>query len=173
MTMLLERKGAGAVLDRDLVRPSEPELEALHEIAEVITLVDRAEPTIRPALLGPNNERIQLPDSLYRILRQVVERLERGESVSIVHADEELTTQQAADLLNVSRPYLVRLIDRGEIACHRVGTHRRVRREDLEEYRINRDRRRRASLRSMVHDAEESGLYDVPEVPADAFRRSE
>jgi excisionase family DNA binding protein len=86
--------------------------------------------------------------------------------VSILHAGHELTSQQAADLLNVSRPYLVRLLDRGEIPSHRVGTHRRIRCEDLEHYRSRRDRRRREALRSMVSDAEALGLYEVPEVSA-------
>ncbi len=94
-----------------------------------------------------------------------------GEGVSIVLADDELTTQQAADILNVSRPYLVRLVDAGTILSHRVGTHRRIRREDLERYRLERDVRRRAALRTMVNDAEEAGLYDRPEVVASEVGR--
>ncbi len=163
--MMSHSRTTGSVLDREPVRPAEAELPVICEIADFfITQIDEA--ARRPALLGPNGERIPLPDSLYRVLRQVVEHLKRGESVSIVHAAEELTTQQAADLLNMSRPYLVRLVDRGEIPHHRVGTHRRIRREDIETYRGQRDSRRRASLRAMVHEAEELGLYDTPEAAA-------
>jgi len=164
--MMLESRVSGPVMDREPVRPAEVELPAIREIAGFITQIDLEEPAQRPALLGPNGEQIPLPDSLYRILRLVVQHLRRGESVSIVHAAEELTTQQAADLLNISRPYLVRLVDHGEIPHHRVGTHRRIRREDIEQYRAQRDSRRRLSLRTMVHEADELGLYDTPEVAA-------
>jgi excisionase family DNA binding protein len=163
MTMMSESRAARAVLDREAVRPAELELPAIREIAGFITQIDLDEPSRRPALVAPNGELITLPDSLYRVLCQVLEHLRRGESVSIVHAAEELTTQQAADLLNISRPYLVRLVDRGDIPCHRVGTHRRIRREDIEEYRGQRDQLRRQHLRSMVRDAEQLGLYDTPE----------
>ncbi len=165
------RRTAGAVLGRAPVRPSEVELPALIELAVFITTIDQQEPPPELALLGPHNERIALPDSVYRALRAVVEHLRRGEGVSIVLADDELTTQQAADILNVSRPYLVRLVDAGTIPSHRVGTHRRIRREDLERYRLERDVRRRAALRTMVNDAEEAGLYDRPEVVASEVGR--
>jgi excisionase family DNA binding protein len=163
MTMMGSREHS-VVLDREAIRPAGPEMPAIREIADFITQIDRLEPTQRPLLVGPNGERIPLPDSLYRLLRMVMEHLERGESVSIVHAAEELTTQQAANLLNVSRPYLIRLADRGDIPCHRVGTHRRISREDVEKYRAQRDSRRRANLRAMTREAEEQGLYDLPEV---------
>jgi excisionase family DNA binding protein len=173
MKMMTESRAAGAVLDREAVRPAEPEMPAIREIADFITQIDQKEPTQRPVLMGPNGERIPLPDSLYRVLRLVMEHLQRGESVSIMHAAEELTTQQAADLLNISRPYLVRLVDRGEIPCHRVGTHRRISRADVETYRMQRDHRRRDNLRAMTREAEEQGLYDVPEVPADELTSAE
>jgi excisionase family DNA binding protein len=139
-------------------------MPAISRIAYFISQIDEQEPSRRPALLGPNGEQFELPDSLYRIMRLVVEHLRRGESVSIMHAAEELTTQQAADLLNVSRPYLVRLIDRGDIPCHMVGTHRRILRKDLEQYRAERDKKRRHHLRAMVQDAEELGLYEAAQV---------
>jgi excisionase family DNA binding protein len=172
MTMMGSREHS-AVLDREAIRPAGPEMPVIREIADFITQIDRLEPTQRPLLVGPNGERIPLPDSLYRLLRLVMVHLERGESVSIVHAAEELTTQQAANLLNVSRPYLVRLADRGDIPCHRVGTHRRISREDVEKYRAQRDSQRRANLRAMTREAEEQGLYDLPEVSADELASAE
>jgi excisionase family DNA binding protein len=166
MTVTSEIEVAGAMLEKAPVRSAELELPVIGQIASLMMRSEREEPVQRPCLLGPHDERIELPDSLYRVLRDVVERLRKGESVSIFSADEELTSQEAADALNVSRPYLVRLLDSGEIPCHRVGTHRRVRREDLEHYRGQRDQRRRSHLRAMVREAEEAGLYDVPEIPA-------
>jgi excisionase family DNA binding protein len=146
-------------------------MPALRELAVFMTTIDGQEPSPELALLGPHSERIALPDSAYRALRTVVEHLRRGEGISIVFADDELTSQQAADILNVSRPYLVRLVDTGAIPSHRVGTHRRIRREDLETYRLKRDAHRRAALRTMVNEAEEAGLYDRPEVVASEVGR--
>lgn len=157
--------------DRAPVRPSELELPAISELAMLITRVAQEEPSQRLALVGPHDERIALPDSVYRVLRVVLEHLRRGEGISIVFADDELTTQQAADILNVSRPYLVRLVDTGAIPSHRVGTHRRIRREDLETYRLKRDAHRRSALRTMVNEAEEAGLYDRPEIVASEVGR--
>lgn len=164
MRKMSESCGLSAVLDRETVRRAEPELPAISRIARFLTTMDREEPTRRPALLGPNGEEFELPESLYRALRVIVDHLTRCESVSIMHAAEELTTQQAADLLNISRPYLVRLVDRGDIPCHRVGTHRRILREDVEKYRAERDKQRRHHLRAMVREADELGLYDIMEI---------
>ena len=165
MTITSNIRVAGPVLEKKPVRPTALELPAISEIASFMLRMEQEEPVLL-TLLGPHDERIALPESLCRILREAVVRLGRGESVSILSADEELTTQQAANALNVSRPYMVRLLDAGKIPCHRVGTHRRVRREDLEHYRLERDQRRRANLHTMVREAEEQGLYEVPEVAA-------
>lgn len=140
------------------VRVSEPEMKAVHEIACFITKLQ--ETVRRPALIGPQGERIDLPEPVYHLLCQAVEHLRRGESVSIFSADEDLTTQQAADLLNVSRPYLVRLLEAGKIPFHKVGAHRRVRLDDVMAFRAVRDRQRQKSLRQLTQLSEEHGLYD-------------
>ena len=70
------------------------------------------------------------------------------------------TTQEAADLLNVSRPHLIKLLEEGAINFERVGTHRRIRFEDLMEYKHKRDNERRKALKKLTQMAQEAGLYE-------------
>jgi len=116
--------------------------------------------TFRPALLGPNGEEIPIPESVYQVLREAVHELSAGKAVSLVPLDHELSTQQAAELLNVSRPYLVKLLERQEILHHLVGTHRRIRYEDLMKYKHQRDHQRRQKLHKLTQLSQEAGFYD-------------
>ena len=113
----------------------------------------------RPALIGADGTRIVLPPSLFRVLREAVHALAEGAAVTIVPIDKELTTQQAANILNVSRPYLIRLLERGEIPYHTVGRHRRIRFGDVLAYRQKRYERRKEAIRHMIEASEESGDY--------------
>ena len=92
----------------------------------------------------------------------VDDRLMTGADVTVLARNEELTSQQAADFLNVSRQYMVRLLERGDIASTKVGTHRRVRAEDLAHYRHRRDEGRAAALADMADQAQAAGGYDEP-----------
>src|SRR5665811_1063446 len=82
----------------------------------------------------------------------------QGNAVSIVPVHHELTTQQAAVLLGVSRPHLVKLVDAGEIPHHKTGSHRRIYFEDLMRYRDVRDAQRAAALRELTRKSAEYGL---------------
>lgn len=101
---------------------------------------------------------VELPPSVARVLSELVRELADGNAVTVVRTEAELTTQQAADLLNLSRPYLVRLLDANEIASSKVGTHRRVRLGDVLEYKTRRDEHREDVLRRMGGRVEASGL---------------
>lgn len=108
-------------------------------------------------LVGPNDERTAIPDALYEVIRQAVAALKQGHGVSVVPANEELTSQQAADLLNVSRPFLTKLLDRGDIPFRLSGGHRRIELQELLQYREERSIKRREALRQLAHDAESRG----------------
>jgi excisionase family DNA binding protein len=90
----------------------------------------------------------------------VAEVLARGDSLTIVPVGKELTTQQAADLLNVSRQYLVRLLGEGRIPYTRTGKHRRLRIEDVLTFKEQRDRERGAALDELTRMSQEIGGYD-------------
>lgn len=106
------------------------------------------------ALVGPAG-RIPLPPEVHAALLQVVGAMLAGKAVHVTPSDQMLTTQQAADLLGVSRPTLTAIIDRGELAHEKVGTHRRVRVSDLLDYRERRRSRQFEVLAEMQADLDD------------------
>jgi excisionase family DNA binding protein len=145
--------------ERELITATEEQQPALEDFFRV--LEGEIQPAGRTRLVGPNDECVELPQPVYEVLRRVIPYLLRGDSVAIVAYHKELTTQQAADLLNVSRQYLVQLCDEGKIPFTKTGTHRRIRYGDLLEYKRQRDTQRRRGLRRLTQMSEELGLYDT------------
>jgi excisionase family DNA binding protein len=112
-------------------------------------------------LVGPRGETIELPESIFYVLERVAEVMARGDSITVVPVGREVTTQQAADLLNVSRQYLVRLLEEKRIPFRKTGKHRRLRIEDVLEFKERRDKDRRAGLRELSRMSQEFGGYDA------------
>ena len=112
-------------------------------------------------LVGPTGESIALPESVFYVLERVAEVMARGDSITVVPVGKEVTTQQAADLLNVSRQYVVRLLDEERIPCRKLGKHRRLRVEDVLSFKDERDKDRRADLRELAGLSQEFGGYDA------------
>jgi excisionase family DNA binding protein len=112
-------------------------------------------------LLDTENHRVSLPDPVYRVLFHALRFLERGEGVLILPSSQELTTQDAANMVGVSRQYIVQLLEEGRIPFHKVGTHRRIYLRDLLEYRKQRDAGRRKMLDEIAQEAVANGVYDV------------
>ncbi len=131
-------------------------------IADFVRVLDEAglgSTSSRPALVSANGERLELPDAMYAALRQVAGALSSGMAVSVAPLSALLTTQEAADYLGMSRPTLVRILERGEIPMEKPGRHRFVRLQDLLEYQERVRAARRTSLEAMVVEAEEADLY--------------
>jgi excisionase family DNA binding protein len=103
-----------------------------------------------------------LPPEVFEVLREVVEALPQGLAITIAPHQMILSTSEAADILGVSPPTLVRLLEAGEIPFEQSGRHRRVRLADVLAYHERSRRHRAAGLDQMVADAEDAGLYDLP-----------
>jgi excisionase family DNA binding protein len=99
-----------------------------------------------------------LPRAAVELFAQILAFMAAGRGVSVVPADAELTTQQAADLLNVSRPYLIGLLDTDAIEYRKVGSHRRIKASSLLEYMRDDDRRRRLAADELTALTQEMGL---------------
>lgn len=130
------------------------EEEDLRALARHLSAEDEGEVRLTDA----EGHELVVPTSVLKVLPTLVRELARGSAVAVVPIDAELTTQQAADFLQVSRPYVVRLLDDKELPGTRVGTHRRVKFADLVEYRRQRDATRREGLSRMIDESDDRGL---------------
>jgi excisionase family DNA binding protein len=111
---------------------------------------------VRPA--AGSDVTIALPRQAFDLLLELLGQMANGNAVTIVPVHAELTTQQAADMLNVSRPFLIELLEQGKIPFRKVGTHRRVLAKDLLAYREQDRKARKEALRALTEEAEKLGL---------------
>src|SRR5205085_8294176 len=118
--------------------------------------VSRGEP-LRICIEG-SNEVVTLPASAVRLLAELLAQLSRGAAVTVVPTHAELTTQQAADFLDVSRPFLVARLEAGEIPFRKVGAHRRVLLEDLVVYKQEMYAKRRETLKELTQLGQDLGM---------------
>lgn len=116
-------------------------------------------------LTGPDGRAHDVPGPVHEVFLAVLAALGEGRAATVSIHGAELTTQQVADILGVSRPTVVRLLDSGEIPSTRPNRHRRVRLEDVVEYRARGVRDRRAALADMVKITEDLGLYSEDPPP--------
>jgi excisionase family DNA binding protein len=115
----------------------------------------------RAKLVGPDGKTQNLPVSLYEFLVKLIADLCEGQFVAIVQNDAQLTTVEGARMLGVSRQFLIKLLERGDIPHHMVGTHRRIYVRDLLAYKTKRDSNRRKILDDLTRAEAEEGLYDL------------
>jgi len=107
---------------------------------------------------GEESEAVAVPSSALRLFLHLLAEMSQGNSVTLIPTQAELTTQQAADLLNVSRPYVVKLLDDGRIPFRTVGKYRRVRFDDLMAFKQKDDDARAKVLDKLAEEAQELGL---------------
>ena len=139
--------------------PSEAEAILAKETSRVLaSCVQTAEPLRLRMVDDPARKTVKIPASAVRMLIQILEEMARGNTVALIPVHAELTTQEAADMLNISRPSLIQLLDEGKIKFRRVGTHRRIRFEALMAYKRRADADRRAALGELAAYDQELGL---------------
>lgn len=148
-----------STLEHTVLPPAEP----LDELVAMLRTASTAEPST--TLSGPNGERLILPAEVFEVLRDIVEAMAAGQAVAIAPVHQRLTTQEAADLLGVSRPTLVKLLESGEMPFEQPGRHRRVRLADVLAYRERSSLERRAALDRMVEIADEADMYERTAAP--------
>ena len=137
------------------VPPSRDEVELARSSGKRLGPLARLDRPLTMRVRGAEEETIELPAGAVKLLVEILEDMASGRAVAIVPQNAELTTQQAADFLNVSRPFLIRLLAEKKIPFRMVGTHRRVRLEDVLKYKEGVDAERRKVLDQLASDAQE------------------
>ncbi len=121
-----------------------------------------AQPSIRVQVQGdgdsPDEETVSIPASAFRLFMDILNQMAKGNAITLIPVHAELTTQEAAEILNVSRPFVVKLIDDKKLPCKMVGTHRRVLFSDLMDYKKAIDRDRLKSLDELAKQAQELNM---------------
>lgn len=145
-----------ALLDKpDTIVPSEEDAKMAAESSRILAS-KRPERELRVRL--DDGQELRLPNAAARLLSHLLTEMAQGNAVTIIPIHAELTTQEAADYLNVSRPYLVKLLEEKTIPHHRVGTHRRIRFQDLSAYKERMEAEREAALDELAAQAQELNM---------------
>jgi excisionase family DNA binding protein len=134
------------------------------QVRDLRRLIQRRE----ARLVGPDGREIAIPEPVHELLLLILNNLQAGNAISIVPEHRQLTTQRAANILGVSRPFLVRLVEDGEIPFHMVGSHRRIYLRDVLDYKRRRDAARHEAINDMARSEMEAGTYDSVVLPEGA-----
>ena len=150
----------------DRVDLSDQDAELLSQASRLMSeALDRSQAR-RIALVEENADgsdvaRLEVPPATLRLLSRVLALMARQQAFVLYPESSELTTKQAAEMLGVSRPFLIRVLEAGEIPYRKVGRHRRVLMKDILAYKQSMQVKRRAALDELVTASEEVGGYDL------------
>jgi excisionase family DNA binding protein len=143
------------LLDRDnLLVPTESDSELAKTASR--TLAQAKGQSVKVSL--DDGKELELPKAVTELLVRVLTELSSGNMVSIIPVHAELTTQEAANHLNVSRPFLIKLLESGKLPFHKVGSHRRIKYEALKQFMADQEKLREAAMQELADEAQELGL---------------
>ena len=146
----------------DIKRPSKEEQKAAMESYDALTsMLDQLKSESPEIEIEETKEKIRIPLIALKLLVRILKETGQGRPVSIVPVATEITTQAAAELLGCSRPHLVKLLETGEINFTKVGKHRRIKFEDVIEYKKKLKEKQKQLLIEIMKSDEESSLYDT------------
>ena len=143
--------------------PTQPEVEEAKISSRMLSKyadADRVQMTLKAS--NGQAEDLVLPGPVLQMLLDILSEMARGNAISLMPIHHELSTQEAANLLNVSRPHLVTLLEKGSLPIRKVGSHRRVQAKDVLEYKANIDQRRLATLNELTAFSQEQGMGYEP-----------
>ena len=151
-----------AVLDHQLAIPDEATASQAADAVDILDRFLRRHPTVNAASVSlkadDTDTTLEIPGHALRLLVDILAQIANGNAVTVAPVHAELTTQQAADLLNVSRPYLVKLLEERKIPYRRVGNRRRVLLANLLKYKHDDDSERRAIADELTAEAQSLDL---------------
>jgi len=140
----------------DVFQPSQDDDAQIARLDEALR--DATGSAQRLEIVLSNGERMTLPDGIQRALALVARELATGNGGAVVPVHHELTTHEAAAALYVSRPHLIRMLDEGRLPSRKVGTHRRIRFDDVMAYRAREEARREVLLARISQESQRLGL---------------
>lgn len=125
---------------------------------QIARLLGKTAGDLRVKIEGNDTEIIELPHAALRLLQNILTQMAQGNAFTVIPVHAELTTQQAAEVLNVSRPFIIGLIESDQLPCRRVGTHRRILFRDLMNFKNKIDADRMKVLDELAKEAQELNM---------------
>lgn len=149
------------VTTNDIKRPNKQERKlAEASYTSLISSIEQLKTDQVEIEIEETREKIVLPKKALNLLGEILKAMSHGKPISIVPLATEVTTQSAAELLGCSRPYLVKLLEEGKIEYTKIGKHRRIKYEDVIDYKQKMKEEQKQRLIDMMHADEDLGLYD-------------
>ncbi|MBI4851368.1 MAG: helix-turn-helix domain-containing protein [Acidobacteria bacterium] len=149
-----------AIPVREPITPTEQEMNLAEISSRVLAqyIKNKDARSIKIIDDSDSSEVVEIPNIAFRLLVDILVHISKGDAITIRPIHQELTTQEAADLLNVSRPFLVKLLEEGKMPFHKVGTHRRVLFKDLLEFKHKHQQEQDKNMDELVALAQEMDL---------------
>lgn len=146
----------------DIKKPSkEEQIAAMESYDALVASLEKLHSKNPEIEIEETEEKIRIPLSALKLLAKILKEISQGKPISIVPVATEMTTQAAAELLGCSRPHVVKLLEEGKIEYTKVGKHRRIKYEDVLNYKKKIKSKQKRLIREIMELDEETGLYDT------------